>query len=224
MTSAHHSLFLKLGNWSLGDYFKKESIGYSFEFLTKILKIPVERLAVTVFNGEDNIPKDEVSASIWKNLGISEDRIAYLGKEDNFWIAGDSGPCGPDTEIFYFRSDDEIPVKFDPNDERWVEIWNNVFMEFYKDNDGKITELPQKNVDTGMGYERVVAVLEGVDDNYLSSVWIDIVKKIEQLSKYTYEENPTSMRIIADHIRISCFYFGLMRPVLNHLILIRVIF
>lgn len=205
---SHHTFFEMLGNWSLGDYFKKESIGYSFEFLTKILKIPVERLAVTVFNGEDNIPKDEVSASIWKNLGISEDRIAYLGKEDNFWIAGDLGPCGPDTEIFYFRSDDEIPVKFDPNDERWVEIWNNVFMEFYKDNDGKITELPQKNVDTGMGYERVVAVLEGVDDNYLSSVWIDIVKKIEQLSKYTYEENPTSMRIIADHIRTAVFILG----------------
>ncbi len=205
---SHHTFFEMLGNWSLGDYFKKESIGYSFEFLTKILKIPVERLAVTVFNGEDNIPKDEVSASIWKNLGISEDRIAYLGKEDNFWIAGDSGPCGPDTEIFYFRSDDAIPVKFDPNDERWVEIWNNVFMEFYKDNDGKITELPQKNVDTGMGYERVVAVLEGVDDNYLSSVWIDIVKKIEQLSKYTYEENPTSMRIIADHIRTAVFILG----------------
>ena len=205
---SHHTFFEMLGNWSLGDYFKKESIGYSFEFLTKILKIPVERLAVTVFNGEDNIPKDEVSASIWKNLGISEDRIAYLGKEDNFWIAGDSGPCGPDTEIFYFRSDDEIPVKFDPNDERWVEIWNNVFMEFYKDNDGKITELPQKNVDTGMGYERVVAVLEDVDDNYLSSVWIDIVKKIEQLSKYTYEENPTSMRIIADHIRTAVFILG----------------
>lgn len=205
---SHHTFFEMLGNWSLGDYFKKESIGYSFEFLTKILKIPVERLAVTVFNGEDNIPKDEVSASIWKNLGISEDRIAYLGKEDNFWIAGDSGPCGPDTEIFYFRSDDEIPVKFDLNDERWVEIWNNVFMEFYKDNDGKITELPQKNVDTGMGYERVVAVLEGVDDNYLSSVWIDIVKKIEQLSKYTYEENPTSMRIIADHIRTAVFILG----------------
>lgn len=205
---SHHTFFEMLGNWSLGDYFKKESIGYSFEFLTKILKIPVERLAVTVFNGEDNIPKDEVSASIWKNLGISEDRIAYLGKEDNFWIAGDSGPCGPDTEIFYFRSDDAMPVKFDPNDERWVEIWNNVFMEFYKDNDGKITELPQKNVDTGMGYERVVAVLEGVDDNYLSSVWIDIVKKIEQLSKYTYEENPTSMRIIADHIRTAVFILG----------------
>ncbi len=204
----HHTFFEMLGNWSLGDYFKKESIGYSFEFLTKILKIPVERLAVTVFKGEGNIPKDDVSADIWKSLGISDQHIAYLGKEDNFWIAGDSGPCGPDTEIFYFRSNDEIPAKFDPNDERWVEIWNNVFMEFYKDNDGHITELPQKNVDTGMGYERVVAVLEGVTDNYLSSVWIDIVKKIEQLAKYTYEENPNSIRIIADHIRTAVFILG----------------
>ena len=204
----HHTFFEMLGNWSLGDYFKKESIGYSFEFLTKVLNIPIEKLAVTVFKGEGNIPRDDVSADVWKSLGISEDRIAYLGVEDNFWIAGETGPCGPDTEIFYFRSDDEIPQKFDPKDDRWVEIWNNVFMEFYKDNNGNITELPKKNVDTGMGYERVVAVLEGVDDNYLSSVWIDIIKKIEELSKYSYEENPTSMRIIADHIRTAVFILG----------------
>ena len=204
----HHTFFEMLGNWSLGDYFKKESIGYSFEFLTKVLNIPIEKLAVTVFKGEGNIPRDDVSADVWKNLGISEDRIAYLGQEDNFWIAGETGPCGPDTEIFYFRSDDEIPQKFDPKDDRWVEIWNNVFMEFYKDNNGNITELPKKNVDTGMGYERVVAVLEGVDDNYLSSVWLDIIKKIEELSKYSYEENSTSMRIIADHIRTAVFILG----------------
>ena len=163
---------------------------------------------MTVFKGEGNIPRDDVSADVWKSLGISEDRIAYLGVEDNFWIAGETGPCGPDTEIFYFRSDDEIPQKFDPKDDRWVEIWNNVFMEFYKDNNGNITELPKKNVDTGMGYERVVAVLEGVDDNYLSSVWLDIIKKIEELSKYSYEENSTSMRIIADHIRTAVFILG----------------
>ncbi len=204
----HHTFFEMLGNWSLGDYFKKESIGYSFEFLTKVLNIPIEKLAVTVFKGEGNIPRDDVSAQTWKSLGISEDRIAYLGVEDNFWIAGETGPCGPDTEIFYFRSNDEVPQKFDPKDDRWVEIWNNVFMEFYKDSNGNITELPQKNVDTGMGYERVVAVLEGVTDNYLSSVWIDIIKKIEELSKYSYEENPTSMRIIADHIRTAVFILG----------------
>ena len=204
----HHTFFEMLGNWSLGDYFKIESIGYSFEFLTKVLNIPIEKLAVTVFKGEGNIPRDDVSAQTWKSLGISEDRIAYLGVEDNFWIAGETGPCGPDTEIFYFRSNDEVPQKFDPKDDRWVEIWNNVFMEFYKDNSGNITELPKKNVDTGMGYERVVAVLEGVTDNYLSSVWIDIIKKIEELSKYSYEENPTSMRIIADHIRTAVFILG----------------
>ncbi len=201
----HHTFFEMLGNWSLGDYFKKESIGYSFEFLTKVLKIPVERLAVTVFAGNEDIPRDEVAANVWRSLGISDNRIAYLGVEDNFWIAGDSGPCGGDTEIFYFRSEDPIPDKFDPSDERWVEIWNNVFMEFNKDKDGKITELPQKNVDTGMGLERVVAVLEGVTDNYETSIWKDIIAKIEEISGKPYQGNEISMRIIADHIRTAVF-------------------
>lgn len=201
----HHTFFEMLGNWSLGDYFKKESIGYSFEFLIKVLNIPLERLAVTVFAGNKDIPRDNVSAEIWMNLGIPKERIAYLGVEDNFWIAGESGPCGGDTEIFYFRSDDEIPVKFDPKDDRWVEIWNNVFMEFNKDESGKITELAKKNVDTGMGLERVVAVLEGVNDNYKTSIWKEILASIEKVSGKTYEGNETSMRIIADHIRTSVF-------------------
>lgn len=201
----HHTFFEMLGNWSLGDYFKKESIGYSFEFLTKVLNIPINRLAVTVFKGNQDIPRDDVSAKIWMDLGIPKERIAYLGVEDNFWIAGDSGPCGGDTEIFYFRSNDEIPREFDPTDERWVEIWNNVFMEFHKDEFGKITELSQKNVDTGMGLERVVAVLEGVDDNYKTSIWKEIIKAIEQVSQKSYEGNEISMRIIADHIRTSVF-------------------
>ena len=201
----HHTFFEMLGNWSLGDYFKKESIGYSFEFLTKVLNIPVERLAVTVFEGDKDIPRDNTSAEIWMSLGIPEERIAYLGVEDNFWIAGEAGPCGGDTEIFYFRSNDKIPVKFDPKDDRWVEIWNNVFMEFHKDENGKITELSQKNVDTGMGLERVVAVLEGVDDNYKTSIWKEIIESIETVSKKTYQENEISMRIIADHIRTSVF-------------------
>ena len=201
----HHTFFEMLGNWSLGDYFKKESIGYSFEFLTKVLNIPVERLAVTVFEGNDKIPRDEVSACRWKELGISEDRIAYLGVDDNFWIAGESGPCGCDTEIFYFRSDDEIPEKFDPDDDRWVEIWNNVFMEFYKDENGNISELKQKNVDTGMGLERIVAVLEGVDDNYKSSIWSDVISKLEDITGLTYEGNEKAMRIIVDHIRTAVF-------------------
>ena len=204
----HHTFFEMLGNWSLGDYFKEESIGFSFEFLTKVLNIPVERLAVTVFEGDDKIPRDDVSSNFWKSHGISEDRIAYLGIEDNFWIAGDTGPCGGDTEIFYFRSDDEIPVKFDPKDNRWVEIWNNVFMEYYKDENGNVSELPKKNVDTGMGVERTAAILEGVNDNYLSSVWIDVIKKIEEISNLKYEDNKKSMRIIADHMRTAVFILG----------------
>ncbi len=201
----HHTFFEMLGNWSLGDYFKEESIAYSFEFLTSVLKIPVEKLAVTVFEGDKDIPRDEVSANAWMNHGIKKERIAYLDASNNFWIAGESGPCGGDTEIFYWRSEEPVPDVFDPNDERWVEIWNNVFMQYNKDKDGKVTELPKKNVDTGMGLERVVAVLEGVDDNYLSSVWIDIIKKIESMSNVSYEKNPESMRIIADHIRSAVF-------------------
>ena len=201
----HHTFFEMLGNWSLGDYFKKETINYSFEFLTKVLNIPIERLAITVFEGDKDIPRDEISASTWRELGISDKKIAYLGKDDNFWIAGETGPCGGDTEIFYFRSDDPIPDVFDPEDDRWVEIWNNVFMEFYKDENGKVTKLPRKNVDTGMGYERVVAVLENKDDNYTTSVWKDIISKIEEISNLTYEGNEKSMRIIADHIRTAVF-------------------
>lgn len=201
----HHTFFEMLGNWSLGDYFKKESITYSFEFLTKILNLPVEKLAVTVFEGDKDIPRDNVSAEIWKNLGISEDKIAFLGKDDNFWIAGETGPCGGDTEIFYFRSNDKVPDKYDPNDSRWVEIWNNVFMEFYKDENGKVTELPKKNVDTGMGLERITAVVEGVDDNYKTSIWKNIIATIEEISNKKYANNEVSMRIIADHIRTAVF-------------------
>ena len=203
--TTHHTFFEMLGNWSLGDYFKEESIGYSFEFLTKVLNIPVEKLAVTIFAGNDDIPRDEVSYEAWKNLGIKEDRIAFLGVEDNFWIAGESGPCGGDTEIFYFRSDDEVPETFDPKDDRWVEIWNNVFMEFYKDENGKISYLEQKNVDTGMGVERTAAILEGVNDNYLSSVWKDVIEVLEEITHLPYQGNEESMRIIADHIRTSVF-------------------
>lgn len=201
----HHTFFEMLGNWSLGDYFKEESIGYSFEFLTKSLNIPVDKLAITVFEGDNSIPRDEFSANCWKSHGISEDRIAYLGVEDNFWIAGESGPCGSDTEIFYWRSTEPVPQKFDPTDDRWVEIWNNVFMEYYKAVDGTVTELPKKNVDTGMGVERTQAILEGVDDNYTSSIWIDVIGKIEEISSLPYNGNEKSMRIIADHIRTSIF-------------------
>ena len=202
--TTHHTFFEMLGNWSLGDYFKDESISWSFEFLTKVLNIPVDRLAVTVYAGEGNIPFDEVSYNKWLSLGIPKERIAKT-TQDNFWIAGASGPCGPDTEIFYFRSTDDIPEVFDPEDDRWVEIWNNVFMEFYKDQDGNITELPKKNVDTGMGFERTTAVLEGVLDNYESSVWKDVIELISEISNKSYKGNEESMRIIADHIRTSVF-------------------
>ena len=200
----HHTFFEMLGNWSLGDYFKKEAITWSFEFLTKVLNIPVERLAVTVFGGNDILEEDIEAIEIWKSLGIKEDRIAKT-VEDNFWIAGETGPCGTDTEMFYFRSNDPIPEKFDPEDERWVEIWNDVFMQYYKHEDGRITPLPKKNVDTGMGLERVVAVLEGVNDNYMSSVWKDIIEEIEKISNLPYQGNEKSMRIIADHIRTAVF-------------------
>jgi len=200
----HHTFFEMLGNWSLGDYFKEESIEFSFEFLTKVLNIPVERLAVTIFKGNDLIPKDLISKNKWLELGINEKHIAET-VEDNFWIAGEVGPCGSDTEIFYFRSDEEIPEYFDPEDERWVEIWNNVFMEFEKHNDGSITELPKKNVDTGMGVERVVSVLEGVNDNYKSSIWKSTIDLIEKISFKSYLGNEKSMRIIADHIRSAVF-------------------
>ena len=203
----HHTFFEMLGNWSLGDYFKKEAITYSFEFLTKVLNIPVERLGVTVFAGNDIIPFDEESKSIWLSLGIPEERIAATS-EDNFWIAGETGPCGPDSEMFYWRSDDEIPKSFDPEDKRWVEIWNDVFMQYEKKADGSVIELPKKNVDTGMGVERTTAILEGVNDNYASSIWSDVILKIEEISGKSYKEDFLSMRIIADHIRTSVFILG----------------
>src|SRR5574344_2200768 len=200
----HHTFFEMLGNWSLGDYFKKEAISWSFEFLATVLNIPVNRLAVTGCAGNASIPEDKEAIEIWHNLGISMDRICPT-KNDNFWIAGTTGPCGPDSEMFYWRSNDPIPDKFDPDDNRWVEIWNDVFMEYNMHEDGTVEELPHKNVDTGMGVERVTAILEGVNDNYKSSIWKDIIKRIEELSTFSYEERPESMRIIADHIRTSVF-------------------
>ena len=205
----HHTFFEMLGNWSLGDYFKDESISYSFEFLTKVLNIPVDRLAVTVYKGEENIPFDSESYSKWLSLGIKKERIAKT-VDDNFWIAGTSGPCGPDTEIFYFRSDDEIPDVFDPEDDRWVEIWNNVFMQYNHDANGTFTPLKNKNVDTGLGVERVTAILEGYTDNYKSSVWKDVISKIESISGLSYDDsnNTKAMRIIADHIRAVVMIAG----------------
>lgn len=207
----HHTFFEMLGNWSLGDYFKKESITWSFELLTKYLKIPVEKLSVTVFKGNDIVPADNESADLWKSLGIPENRIAFLAEDDNWWPNMElTGPCGPDTEIFYWRSNEEVPSDFDPENDNWVEIWNNVFMQYNHKPDGTFETLKNKNVDTGMGVERVVAVLEGQTDNYKSSIWTDLIKKIEEVSGKNYDDEKytRSMRIIADHIRAIVILSG----------------
>ena len=202
----HLTFFEMLGNWSLGDYFKNESIEWSFEFLTsnEWLGIPIERLAVSVFAGDDDAEFDQEAYDLWASLGISESRIAKLGKEDNWWPAGGkhTGPQGPDTEIFYWTGEGNAPESFDPENEAWVEIWNNVFMQFNKDDAGNLTPLTQKNVDTGMGLERVVAVLQGKKSSYETDIFAGILGKVQELSgkEYTGEWKP-SMRIIADHIR-----------------------
>ncbi len=202
----HHTFFEMLGNWSLGDYFKKESITWSYEFLTDVLKINPDRLAVTVFRGNDLVDADKYSAKLWESLGISKDHIAYMDESNNWWPNMElTGPCGPDTEIFYYRTDGDVPKVFNPEDDNWVEIWNNVFMEYMHNPDNTFSQLPRKNVDTGMGLERVQAVLEGVDDNYKSSIWTNIIKKIEDVSNKNYVGNEKSMRIIADHMRTAVF-------------------
>lgn len=207
----HHTFFEMLGNWSLGDYFKKESITWSFELLTKYLKIPVEKLSVTVFKGNNIVPADNESAELWKSLGIPENRIAFLGEDDNWWPNMElTGPCGPDTEIFYWRSEEAVPTDFDPENDNWVEIWNNVFMQYNHKSDGTFEPLKNKNVDTGMGVERVVAVLEGQTDNYKSSIWTGLIKKIGEVSGKNYDDEKytRSMRIIADHIRAIVILSG----------------
>ena len=200
----HHTFFEMLGNWSLGDYFKKEAIEYSFEFLTKVLKIPIEKLAITCFEGDKNAPKDSEAEAVWLELGIPKERIAFLGK-DNWWEpGGDSGPCGPSTEMFYWKSDKKAPAKFDPENDTWVEIGNDVLMGFIKEK-GKYSEAKQKNIDFGGGVERTLAVLQNYDDNYLTSCWQPIIKEIEKISGKTYENNEKLMRIVADHIKAAVF-------------------
>ncbi len=210
--TTHHTFFEMLGNWSLGDYFKEDAIKMSFEFLTKELQIPIEKLAVTCFAGDKDAPKDEESSKIWMKLGISKERIAFLPKENNWWgPAGQSGPCGPDTEMFYWSSSEKTPKKFDPENKNWVEIWNDVFMQYNKDKSAKFSPLKQKNVDTGMGVERTVAILSGLSDNYLSSIFKPIISEIEKISSKKYnssKETTRAMRIIADHLRAAVFILG----------------
>ena len=205
---SHLTFFEMLGNWSLGDYFKEDTIKFSFEFLTgeKWLNIPIDKLSVTVFKGDNDAPKDKESAEMWKLLGIPEDRIAYLGKKDNWWgPAGQTGPCGPDTEMFYWVGDGEPHGNPETNENDWVEIWNDVFMEYNKTEDGKYEPLKQKNVDTGLGLDRVVAVLNDHTTLYDTDLFKPLIEKISSLTNISYEDNPTSYRIISDHLRAATF-------------------
>ena len=208
--TTHHTFFEMLGNWSLGDYFKKEAIEMSFQFLTKELNIPLDNLAVSVFAGDADASRDEESADIWLKLGIAKERLAYLPKENNWWgPVGQSGPCGPDTEMFYWSdAKSSPPSAFDHTDKRWVEIWNDVFMQYYKTAEGKYEPLEQQNVDTGMGLERAAAVLNGLSDNYLTDLFLPIIRKIEEISGQNYTENSEitlAMRVMADHLRAAVF-------------------
>jgi len=207
--SSHQTFFEMLGNWSLGDYWKKESITWSYEFLTKEIKINTEKLWVTCFEGDNDIPRDTESSEIWESLGISKDRIIFLPKEDNWWgPAGQTGPCGPDTEIFYDLTGKPCGSECKPGDGcgRFFEIWNNVFMQYNKNKDGSFELLKQKNVDTGMGVDRTTAVLNGLSDNYLvEDLWRGIINSIEEISQKKYTENLKAFRIIADHVRASTF-------------------
>ncbi len=210
----HHTFFEMLGNWSLGEYFKKEAIEFSFEFLTspKWLGLDKNRLAVSVFEGDSDAPFDDEAFETWKSLGIPEKRIAKLPKKNNWWgPAGETGPCGPDTEMFYWVGEpDKVPESFNDDNSLWLEIWNDVFMQYNKTALGKFEQLSQKNVDTGMGLERTLAVVNGLDDNYRTELFWPIIEKIEKLSGQTYRGDTLvkAMRIIADHLKAATFILG----------------
>ena len=213
--ATHLTFFEMMGNWSLGGaYSKQEAIEMSWEFLTKKLEIDPKKLAITVFEGDKDagIPKDDEAAKIWHKLGIPKERIAYLGRNDNWWgPAGETGPCGPDSEMFYWTGKENPPENFDPKDKRWVEIWNDVFMQYNKTKDGEYDELAQKNIDTGMGLERTLTVLSGKSTVYDTELFQPILEKIEELSGERYgetEEITKSMRIVADHLRAATFILG----------------
>lgn len=205
----HATVFEMLGNWSLGDYFKKDAIAWSWEFLTseEWLGLSPDKLAISVFAGDSNAPKDDESAKLWREVGVPETRIAYLDKKDNWWPAGGgiTGPQGPDTEIFYWTGSAAPPKNFDPSDEKWVEIWNNVFMEFTGDAEGKLTKLKQKNVDTGMGLERTIVVLNGLSSIYEIDTFTSLMEMIDEA---TQKPDEHQRRILADHIKASTFLLG----------------
>lgn len=199
----HLTYFEMLGNWSLGDYFKEESIAMSFEFLTKELGIPVEKLSVTCFAGDEDCQRDEVTASCWRKAGIPEDRIYYFGKDDNWWIAGEEGPCGPDTEMFYDIGKPKCSENCNPSCGcgKYVEIWNNVFMEFFKTKDGKYTKLKQHNVDTGLGLERMTMLLQGKETPFDTELFKPVMDKLQELAGEN--DSIESRRIVAEHLRAS---------------------
>ena len=198
----HLTYFEMLGNWSLGDYFKEESIQMSYEFLTKELGIPAEKLSVTCFAGDEDCPRDEISAACWKKAGIAKDHIYYYGKDDNWWIAGEEGPCGPDTEMFYDTGKPACSAECQPSCDcgKYVEIWNNVFMEYFKDAQGKYSKLEQKNVDTGLGLERMTMLLQGKETPFDTEIFEPIMKKLEEIENKDIIE---SRRIVAEHLRSS---------------------
>ena len=197
----HLTYFEMLGNWSLGDYFKEESIAMSYEFLTDVLGIPNEKLSVTCFAGDEDCPRDEVAAAAWKKAGIPEERIYYFGKDDNWWIAGDEGPCGPDTEMFYDTGKPKCSPECNPSCGcgKYVEIWNNVFMEYYKDKDG-YRKLAQQNVDTGLGLERMTMLLQGKETPFEIEMFAPVM---EELKKLEANDLIQSRRIVAEHLRSS---------------------
>lgn len=208
----HCTFFEMLGNWSLGDYFKQKSISMSFEFLTNYLQIPAERLAVTVFEGDELVPPDVEAEEIWKNIGLTSDQIYRYGREDNWWgPAGQTGPCGPDTEIFYDMGKSKCGPKCGPSCHcgKYVEIWNNVFMQYNKEADGTFTELKQKNVDTGMGLERVLTILNGKTNVYDTDLFLPIMQKVEEiLEREGRVLSEKDKRIICEHTRTITFILG----------------
>jgi alanyl-tRNA synthetase len=209
--ASHLTFFEMLGNWSLGDYFKKDSIEFSFDLLKDVLKIGKDQLAVTAFEGEEGIPKDTETAEHWKRLGMREDQIFFYGRKDNWWgPAGQTGPCGPDTEIFFDNGQKKCGPNCGPACKcgKYTEIWNNVFMQYFKDKDGKFTPLKQQNVDTGMGLERVLCVVNNLKTVYDTSLFTGIIGKLEELSGKKYADDMRSFRIVADHLRASTFLLG----------------
>ena len=210
----HLTCFEMLGNWSLGAYFKKEAINYSYEFLTQVLGLDPNKLSVTVFAGDNDVPRDDIAADAWRSLGIPDERIYFLPREDNWWgPAGETGPCGPDSEMFIDTGRPACGPDCRPGCScgKYFEIWNDVFMGYRKDENGNFLEMERKCIDTGMGIERTVAILQGKKSVYETEVFQPIIRGIEGLTGKKYGENEdddTSIRIIADHIRTSVFILG----------------